>query len=88
MHETRRADANLLDTLAEVYFQSGRADEALDTIDEAIALAPAEPYFREQRRRFQGERAPDDRPEPPDGPALPPAPELPELDPDGPGIRV
>jgi membrane associated rhomboid family serine protease len=89
VRETRRGDANLLDTLAEVYFQSGRVDEALETIDEAIGLAPREPYFREQRRRFQGERAPGDRPEPPDGlPALPSPPELPELDADGPGLPV
>jgi membrane associated rhomboid family serine protease len=91
VRETRRADPNLLDTLAEVYFQSGRADDAMATIDEAIELAPEEPYFREQRRRFLGERAPDDRPEPPDVPPdeLPepwPAPEAPE--PESPGLRV
>ena len=36
-------------------------------IDEAIRLAPHERYFLEQRRRFTGERAADDRPDPPGG---------------------
>ncbi len=85
--ETRRGDPNLLDTLAEVQFQVGREEEAIATIDEAIALAPNEAYFREQRRRFTGERAPDDRPEPPREPPPtepgPPLPEFPE-----PGVRV
>ena len=90
VRETRRSDPNLLDTLAEVYFQSGRADDALATIDEAIELAPDEPYFLEQRKRFNGERAADDRPEPPEAESLPdqPLPELPELDPDAPGVSV
>jgi len=63
--ETRRRDPNFLDTLAEAWFAAGRKDEAVETIDEAIALAPGEPYFVEQRRRFTGERAADDRPAPP-----------------------
>jgi membrane associated rhomboid family serine protease len=71
---TDRLDPNLLDTLAEVEFQSGHADEAVDVIDEAIRLAPEEPYFREQKRRFAGERAADDRPAPPE-PFFDPAPE-------------
>ncbi len=65
-----RADPNILDTLAEVQFVSGRSFEAIETIDEAIALTPDEPYFREQRRRFTGERAADDRPEPPGAPSF------------------
>jgi membrane associated rhomboid family serine protease len=63
--ESGRSDANLLDTLAEVLFLLGQQTEALATIDEAIRLEPMETYFREQRRRFTGERAFDDRPEPP-----------------------
>ncbi len=92
VRDTRRNDPNLLDTLAEVYFQIGRAGDAVATIDEAIELAPDEPYFREQRRRFEGERAADDRPDPPDEPPsiVPeprPDPEEPEFD-DGPGVSV
>jgi len=60
--DTKREDPNILDTLAEVQFQLGWYDEALRTIDEAIARAPDEIYFREQRRRFTGERPADDRP--------------------------
>jgi hypothetical protein len=60
--ETERLDPNLLDTLAEVQFVLGLREEAVRTIDEAIVQAPGEPYFREQRRRFTGERAPEDRP--------------------------
>jgi membrane associated rhomboid family serine protease len=77
---TGRQDPNLLDTLAEVQFQSGDGPAAVETIDEAIALAPGEPYFTEQRRRFTGERARNDRPAPPVGPLQPaeePGPEIP-----------
>jgi membrane associated rhomboid family serine protease len=61
--ETDREIPEVLDTLAELQFQLGRSDSALATIEEAIALAPGEDYFREQRRRFLGERAAEDRPE-------------------------
>jgi hypothetical protein len=56
---------DLLDTLAEAHFAAGHRAQALSVIDEAIRLSPAEPYFWEQRRRFSGERAPEDRPAPP-----------------------
>ncbi len=65
--ETHHSDPNVLDTLAEALFLAGRTAEAILTIDDAIALAPHEFYFREQRRRFTGDRAPDDRPDPPSG---------------------
>jgi membrane associated rhomboid family serine protease len=87
---TGRQDPNFLDTLAEVYFQLGRGEEAVATIERAIALAPGEPYFEEQRRRFAGERAADDRPEPPA--ELPEEGAPPSDDPDfeveGPGLQV
>jgi hypothetical protein len=71
--ESGRSDANILDTLAEVLFRIGRPAQAVETIDEAIALEPGEAYFREQRRRFTGEREFDDRPDPPGLPfGLPP----------------
>ena len=72
---TGRENPNLLDTLAEVQFQNGDGEAAVETIDEAIALAPGVPYFEEQRRRFTGERDRDDRPAPPVGPVVGPAPE-------------
>jgi rhomboid protease GluP len=62
---TRGQEPTLLDTLAEVYFAQGRKEEAVRVIDEAIALAPGEDYYAEQRRRFTGERAAGDRPEAP-----------------------
>ena len=62
---TGRRDPNILDTLAEALFQAGDVISSLLTIDEAIRLAPHEPYFHEQRRRFTGELAADDRPAPP-----------------------
>jgi hypothetical protein len=62
---TQRMHPDLLDTLAEALFQRGDRLAALLTIDEAIRLVPNEPYFIEQRRRFTGERAEDDRPPPP-----------------------
>jgi rhomboid protease GluP len=90
---TSRQDPNLLDTLAEVYFQLGRNDDAVETIDQAIALTPGVPYFEEQRRRFLGERASDDRPEPPSEQPLPPEDDGPTFEPEPgqpqtPGIRV
>lgn len=63
--KTNRLDPNVLDTLAEVLFLSGDDQAAVSVIDEAITLASGEIYFREQRRRFTGERAADDRPDPP-----------------------
>jgi hypothetical protein len=63
--ETERRDATILDTLAEVEFLLGHRDAALAIIDEAIEREPRETYYREQRRRFLGERARDDRPDPP-----------------------
>ena len=73
--ETGREDPDILDTLAEVQFQLGRDAEAVATIEEAIAAAPDEPYYREQRRRFLGEREAHDRP-----PAPAPRPVEPDRD--------
>lgn len=75
--QTDRSDPNFLDTLAETQFLAGYSEDALDTIDEAIALVPGEAYFVEQRRRFTGERAYDDRPAPPSEPMLRSEPEEP-----------
>jgi membrane associated rhomboid family serine protease len=86
--ETDREDPNVLDTLAEVLFVLGLEDEAIRIIDEAIARAPDERYFREQRRRFTGERDPDDRPAAPLPPWLP-RPQAPSpTEPEDPGIAV
>lgn len=77
VEETERANPDFLDTLAEVHFQSGDRDGALAAIDEAIEIAPWDPYFREQRDRFTGVRAADDRPVSPPLPWFlrsPPAP--------------
>jgi membrane associated rhomboid family serine protease len=88
--ETHRSEATILDTLAEVQFGLGIDAAAVNTIGEAIALEPNETYYREQRRRFTGERARDDRPDyiPPmfRGPneVDPPV----EAEPEEPGIRV
>jgi membrane associated rhomboid family serine protease len=93
VEETERNDPNVLDTLAEAQFAAGSAGAAVSTIDEAIALAPQERYFREQRRRFTGERSPEDRPDPPGSwitpERRPPAPQ-PEPEPLAPdeGIRA
>jgi len=60
--QTGADEATMLDTLAEVQFQLGWPDQAIATIDQAIAQEPDESYYREQRRRFTGERRADDRP--------------------------
>ncbi len=65
VEKTEREDPDVLDTLAETLFVSGDGTGAVDVIDEAILLTGGEEYFREQRRRFTGERERDDRPAPP-----------------------
>ncbi|MFT5694429.1 MAG: membrane associated rhomboid family serine protease [Myxococcota bacterium] len=65
---TEHYDPQILDTLAEVLFSRGDVEGALRTIDEAIRLTNAQRYYVEQRRRFTGERAVDDRPDPPPRP--------------------
>jgi membrane associated rhomboid family serine protease len=62
---TGRVLPGILDTLAEALFQRGDRLAAVLTIEEAIRLDPREPYYQEQRRRFTGDRDPDDRPPPP-----------------------
>jgi hypothetical protein len=62
VQETDRREATILDTLAELQFLTGEPEAAVATIEEAMALAPQEPYYAEQRRRFLGERS--DRPDP------------------------
>jgi membrane associated rhomboid family serine protease len=87
--DTNREDPNVLDTLAESQFASGKVDEAVETIDEAIALAPDEPYFVEQRRRFVGDRDAGDRPEPPpDELPVPNGPDGPSDEEEPPGVSV
>jgi membrane associated rhomboid family serine protease len=86
---TGRQDPNLLDTLAEAQFAAGRPEDAVETIDEAIALRPDEPYFTEQRRRFTGDRSRDDRPAPPPEEGEPSPPEAPpSVEPENPGVSV
>lgn len=86
--ETSSHEPTFLDTLAEVLFQLGRAGDAVAAIDLAIAQESEDPwasYYREQRRRFTGERAADDRPEDP-GSSF--APRRPPLPPDEEGVTV
>jgi len=83
---TESGEPQFLDTLAEIHFREGRSAEALELIDAAIVLAPRERYYQQQRRRFLGERAPEDRPEDPGwNPAPSPEPVLP---PGPPPVRV
>jgi rhomboid protease GluP len=87
--ETERMDPDVLDTLSEALFAAGDRLGAIVTIDEAISITDGESYYVEQRRRFTGERAPDDRPP---SPLIPwqfrPKPE--PLDPEAeePGISI
>jgi membrane associated rhomboid family serine protease len=89
VEETWQSDPNVLDTLAEAYFVAGRQEDAIDAIDAAISLAPGVDYFREQRRRFTGERSSEDRPDPPAEPWQETPPPLLQPPPEEePGIRV
>ncbi len=80
--DTEHSQAHILDTLAEVHFQLGHREEAVTAIEEAIQREPSEDYYREQRRRFLGEREPEDRP------YLPPQPAEPEGETDEGGFSV
>ncbi|CAM9336706.1 unnamed protein product, partial [Discosporangium mesarthrocarpum] len=68
VNDTAGLNPSVLDTLAEALFQRGDVEASIYAIDAAIGLAPNEPYFREQRRRFTGERDPEDRPPEPGTP--------------------
>jgi len=48
-------DTAILDTLAEVLFRLGRAKQAIEVIDRAIAIDPDDEYLQEQRKRFTGD---------------------------------
>jgi rhomboid protease GluP len=80
--DTDHSAAHILDTLAEVHFQLGHRAEAVAAIDQAILREPGDDYYREQRRRFLGERDAEDRPE-----YVPPEPP-PEGRPEEPGLSV
>ena len=75
--ESERREPTILDTLAELQFLLGHEQEAVATIEEAIVQQPMESYYREQRRRFLGERDREDRPPPPGQPLSPPLSEDP-----------
>lgn len=66
--ETDRSNPDVLDTLAEVFFVAGYPQVAVEVIDEALRIAGEDRYFQEQRLRFLGERAANDRPAPPRAP--------------------
>jgi tetratricopeptide (TPR) repeat protein len=51
--ELEPENSGILDTLAEVLFRLGRAEDALRTIDRAIALDPDDEYLQRQRARFE-----------------------------------
>jgi len=42
-----------MDTLAEVYFQSGKRERAIEWINKALQLSPQEPYLKGQLKRFE-----------------------------------
>ena len=44
--------ANIIDTKAEVLWKLGRIDEAIKTIDEAIAIDPESDYYQSQKEKF------------------------------------
>jgi tetratricopeptide (TPR) repeat protein len=50
--ELSKEDPGILDTLAEVYFTMGNIDEAVQTIDKAIAQKPDDKYYKDQRAKF------------------------------------
>ncbi len=51
--QTSPKDAGLWDTLAELYGARGEKARALEAIDKALAVQPRDPYFLEQRKKFE-----------------------------------
>ena len=63
-------NAGHLDTLAEVYFQRGDKDKAVELMKKCIDMQPRYEYFRRQLKRMQaGDRDTDVPPEPTPGSA-------------------
>ena len=52
MEKDAQGVANIIDTKAEVLWKLGRLDEAVKTIDEAIAIDPESDYYQSQREKF------------------------------------
>lgn len=52
--EAEPENTGILDTLAEVLFRLGRADEAIEVIERAIAIDPEDEYLQGQLARFKG----------------------------------
>jgi tetratricopeptide (TPR) repeat protein len=50
--QIKKDDAETISVLAEVYFKSGKKDEALKAIDRAIALDGEETFYKEQKEKF------------------------------------
>lgn len=48
-------NSGTLDTLAEVLFRLGRQEDAVETIDRALAIDPGDEYLQGQRKKFLGE---------------------------------
>lgn len=51
--ELEPENANILDTLAEVYFRLGRVEEAIATMQRALDLEPEDAYLQGQLSRFR-----------------------------------
>ena len=49
----RPRDWHYMDTLAELYFQSGKREKAIEWINKALQLLPQEPYLKSQLKRFE-----------------------------------
>lgn len=53
--ELSKEDPGIVDTLAEVYFKMGNKEQAVATIEKAIAAKPDDTYFQDQKKKFLGE---------------------------------
>jgi uncharacterized Ntn-hydrolase superfamily protein len=51
-------NTGMLDTLAEVHFRLGDREQAIETIERALQLAPEDDYLKGQLERFRGESSP------------------------------
>lgn len=63
--EIRPRHGGHIDTLAEVHFQRGERERAIELSQQSLEFAPANENFRRQLDRFRNDPLPDPRPKPP-----------------------
>ena len=54
--EERPNNSSYLDTLAEICFQTGEINRAVELIEKCIQINPVKPHYQQQARKFRNSR--------------------------------